>query len=84
MSFAVCGDHPEILNEPSQFLRDAGLDVVVEYRYGDVSENILEYQREHDIKLVVMGHLATVKFTSSFGKHYHHHIQEFYSTTLGC
>ena len=41
------GDHPEILNEPAQYLREAGLDVVMEYRYGDVSENILEYQSEH-------------------------------------
>jgi nucleotide-binding universal stress UspA family protein len=60
------GDHPEILNEPSQFLRDAGLDVVVEYRYGDVSENILEYQREHDIKLVVMGAFSHSKIHQFF------------------
>ncbi|MFU9046418.1 universal stress protein [Acinetobacter tibetensis] len=60
------GDHPEILNEPSQYLRDAGLDVVVEYRYGDVSENILEYQREHDIKLVVMGAFSHSKIHQFF------------------
>ena len=34
------GDHPEVLNEPADFLTAAGLDVVVEYRYGDVAENI--------------------------------------------
>ena len=40
MSLLYVGDHPEILNEPSTFLRPKRLDVVVEYRYGDVSENI--------------------------------------------
>ena len=49
------GDFPEILNQPAQLLRDAGLDVVVEYRYGDVAENILDYQNEHQIQLIVLG-----------------------------
>ncbi|HRM31595.1 MAG TPA: universal stress protein, partial [Acinetobacter johnsonii] len=45
------GDHPEILREPEQYLKDANLDVITEYRYGDVAENILEYQNEHGIQL---------------------------------
>jgi hypothetical protein len=44
------GDHPEVLKEPEEFLSHAGLDVVTVYRYGDVAENILEYQREHGIQ----------------------------------
>ncbi|AXY57111.1 universal stress protein [Acinetobacter chinensis] len=60
------GDHPEILNEPSQYLKNAGLDVVVEYRYGDVAENILDYQREHGIQLIVLGAFSHSKIHQFF------------------
>lgn len=60
------GDHPEILNIPSQFLKDAGLDVVVEYRYGDVAANILEYQQEHQIQLIVLGAYSRSKVRQFF------------------
>ena len=60
------GDHPEILNEPSQYLRDAGMDVVTEYRYGDVSENILEYQSEHGIQLILLGAFSHSKIRQFF------------------
>lgn len=60
------GDHPEILNQPAQFLRDAGLDVVVEYRYGDVATNILEYQNEHQIQLIVLGAYSRSKVRQFF------------------
>ena len=49
------GDHPEVLEIPTEFLHNAGLNVVVEYRYGDVAENILDYQNEHQIQLIVLG-----------------------------
>ncbi|WP_446892689.1 universal stress protein [Acinetobacter sp. NS4_7] len=60
------GDHPEVLNEPADFLTAAGLDVVVEYRYGDVAENILNYQREHGIQLIVLGAFSHSKIHQFF------------------
>lgn len=60
------GDHPEILNIPSEFLKDAGLDVVVEYRYGDVAENILAYQDEHQIQLILLGAYSRSKVRQFF------------------
>ena len=60
------GDHPEILNEPAQLLRDAGFDVVMEYRYGDVATNILDYQNLHQIQLLVMGAVSHSKIHQFF------------------
>ncbi|OTG88330.1 universal stress protein [Acinetobacter sp. ANC 4558] len=60
------GDHPEILEEPASYLVEAGLDVVTEYRYGDVAENILEYQKEHGIQLIVMGAFSHSKIHQFF------------------
>ena len=60
------GDHPEVLNEPSQYLKNAGLDVVMEYRYGDVAENLLEYQAEHAIQLIVLGAFSQSNIRQSF------------------
>ncbi|SPL72367.1 universal stress protein [Acinetobacter stercoris] len=60
------GDHPEILNQPSLYLREAGLDVVVEYRYGDVAENILDYQNQHQIQLIVLGAFSHSKIHQFF------------------
>lgn len=60
------GDHPEILNEPSQRLRAAGLDVVAEYRYGDVAENILDYQNQQQIQLIVLGAFSHSKIHQFF------------------
>lgn len=60
------GDHPEVLNEPADFLTAAGLDVVFEYRYGDVAENILDYQREHGIQLIVLGAFSHSKIHQFF------------------
>lgn len=60
------GDHPEVLKDPEQFLKQAGLDVVTEYRYGDVSENILEYQKEHGIQLILLGAFSHSKIKQFF------------------
>ncbi|NIE96898.1 universal stress protein [Acinetobacter sp. C26M] len=60
------GDHPEMLTEPEKYLTDAGLDVVSVYRYGDVAQNILEYQREHDIQLIVLGAFSHSKIHQFF------------------
>jgi len=60
------GDHPEVLKEPSQYLTAAGFDVVMEYRYGDVAENILEYQNEHGIQLILLGAFSHSKIRQFF------------------
>jgi nucleotide-binding universal stress UspA family protein len=60
------GDHPEMLAEPEKYLKDAGLDVISIYRYGDVAQNILEYQREHDIQLIVLGAFSHSKIHQFF------------------
>ena len=60
------GDHPEVLKDPEQFLKQAGLDVVTEYRYGDVTENILEYQKEHGIQLILLGAFSHSKIKQFF------------------
>ncbi len=60
------GDHAEILNEPLNYLKEAGLDVIPEYRYGDVSENILAYQQEHGIQLIVLGAFSHSKIHQFF------------------
>lgn len=60
------GDHPEILNAPTQYLKDSGMDVVVEYRYGDVAENILDYQKQHQIQLLVLGAFSHSKIHQFF------------------
>lgn len=60
------GDHAEVLKEPTEYLTQAGLDVVVEYRYGDVAESILAYQREHGIQLMVIGAFSHSKLHRFF------------------
>ena len=60
------GDHPEVLEIPTEFLHNAGLNVVVEYRYGDVAENILDYQNEHQIQLIVLGAYSRSKVSQFF------------------
>jgi nucleotide-binding universal stress UspA family protein len=60
------GDHAEILNEPLKYLNQAGLDVVPQYRYGDVAENILTYQQELGIQLIVLGAFSHSKIHQFF------------------
>ncbi|ENW05806.1 MULTISPECIES: universal stress protein [Acinetobacter] len=60
------GDHPEMLAEPEKYLTDAGLEVISIYRYGDVAQNILEYQKEHDIQLIVLGAFSHSKIHQFF------------------
>ncbi|WP_038342392.1 universal stress protein [Acinetobacter sp. A47] len=60
------GDHPEMLAEPEKYLTDAGLEVLSVYRYGDVAQNILEYQKEHDIQLIVLGAFSHSKIHQFF------------------
>lgn len=49
------GEHPEVLETPAKYLKEAGLDVVPATRYGDVSQNLSTYQLENDIELLVIG-----------------------------
>ncbi|MBK0062577.1 MULTISPECIES: universal stress protein [unclassified Acinetobacter] len=60
------GDHPQVLKDPEEFLTHAGIEVVTVYRYGDVSENILEYQREHGIQMIVLGAFSHSKIHQFF------------------
>ena len=60
------GDYPEILNEATQFLKNSGMDVVVEYRYGDIADNILDYQAQHQIQLIVLGAFSHSKIRQFF------------------
>ena len=60
------GDHPEMLAEPEKYLKNAGLDVIPVYRYGDVAQNILEYQAEHKIQLIVLGAFSHSKIHQFF------------------
>lgn len=60
------GDHPDILQEPEGFLRSHGIDVVSEARYGDVAENIMDYQRQHGIQLVLLGAFSHSKIHQFF------------------
>lgn len=60
------GDHPDVLTEPAEFLKLQGLDVVVEARYGDVAESIMEYQRQHGIQLVLLGAFSHSKIHQFF------------------
>lgn len=49
------GDQPEVLQEPEAYLREHGFDVVVENRQGNVAQNIIDYQKEHEIQFVILG-----------------------------
>ncbi len=60
------GDHAEVLQHPAQYLKEAGMEVQVEYRYGDIAQNILQYQQEHDIQLVVIGAFSHSKIHQFF------------------
>ena len=60
------GDHPEMLTEPEKYLKDAGIEVVPVYRYGEVAQNILEYQAEHKIQLIVLGAFSHSKIHQFF------------------
>lgn len=60
------GDHPEVLKDPEEFLKNAGLDVITIYRYGDVAENILEYQKELGIQMIVLGAFSHSKIHQFF------------------
>ncbi len=59
------GDHPEILNEPEHYLKQAGLEVVTVYRYGDVAQNILNINKSMVFKLLCLVHLVIARFISS-------------------
>lgn len=60
------GDHVEVLNEPLQYLTQAGLEVIPKYRYGEVAENILSYQQEQGIQLIVLGAFSHSKIHQFF------------------
>ncbi|MEB3766739.1 universal stress protein [Acinetobacter sp. MD2] len=60
------GDHPEILQEPFAFLEAKEMNVVAETRYGDVAENIMDYQCQHGIQLLLLGAFSHSKIHQFF------------------
>lgn len=60
------GDHIDVLHEASHYLKSTGMDVVAIDRYGDVAQNILEYQAEHGIQLIVLGAFSHSKLHQFF------------------
>ena len=60
------GDHIDVLNEAAEYLRNTGMDVVQVDRYGDVAENILQYQDELGIQLIVLGAFSHSKLHQFF------------------
>lgn len=60
------GDHIEVLEQPIAALTQAGLSVVPANRFGHVADEILDYQREHDIQLIVMGAFSHSKIRQFF------------------
>jgi nucleotide-binding universal stress UspA family protein len=45
---------------------------VTVYRYGDVAQNILEYQQEHGIQIIVLGAFSHSKISVLLGKYCNH------------
>ena len=60
------GDHEEILAQATEYLSNTGLDVVPIPRYGDVAHNILSYQEETAIQLIVLGAFSHSKIHQFF------------------
>lgn len=44
-----------LLDEPAALLRESGINVVTASLHGDVEKQLADYQRQHDIELIVMG-----------------------------
>ena len=55
-----------VLDEPTQYFQEHGIDVITEYRDGDVAENIIDYQNTHQIQFVILGAFSTSKIQQFF------------------
>ena len=66
------GDQNGILAQPTDYLKYSGLNVTSQYLYGDIAESLLEYQKQHQLGMMIMGAFS------------HSRIQQFFvgSTTL--
>lgn len=60
------GDHPDLLQDPQHYLTSQGIDVVSVSRYGDVADEILAYQQELAIQLIVLGAFSHSKLHQFF------------------
>ena len=60
------GDHIEVLHDAEQYLKKADMDVIAIDRFGDVAQNILEYQAEQGIQLIVLGAFSHSKLHQFF------------------
>ena len=60
------GDQNGILDEPYDYLKFNGIDVDAQYLYGNVANNLLDYQVQHDVGLIVMGAFSRSKLHQFF------------------
>lgn len=59
-------EESQVLDEPAAYFQQHGIDVVKEYRRGDVAENIIAYQSQHQIQFVVLGAFSTNRIQQFF------------------
>ena len=60
------GEENGILEEPKSYLTYAGLNVQTNYLYGQVTEQLLHYEKQHDIDFIVMGAFSHSKLHQLF------------------
>lgn len=60
------GNLIDILQQPQQQLSDAGFSVQATYAYGDVADNLLYYQKEYALDLILMGAFSHSKIHQLF------------------
>lgn len=60
------GELNGILDEPADYLRYANMEVRTEYLYGNVADNLIAYQEQYDVELMVMGAFSHSKLHQFF------------------
>lgn len=60
------GELNGILDEPADYLRYTNMEVKTEYLYGNVATNLINYQEQYDVELMVMGAFSHSKLHQFF------------------
>lgn len=60
------GEENGILSDPTEYLQYSGLTVHAQYLYGKVADNLLMYQQQHQVDLMVMGAFSHSKLHQFF------------------
>lgn len=60
------GEENGILSDPMEYLQYSGLKVHAQYLYGKVADNLLIYQKQHHIDLMIMGAFSHSKLHQFF------------------